>query len=648
MSVINLGNDKFSINQSTAKGLERVIGIIASFIIKAQSKTDKILYGKGSRNKDPKANKFRKALDRGIIYILREISDIDFCNVLNYTVNNVKLGDKSFNPNKPPAENVSDLEVKKWTIQKKAYDYQKIIDKYYAQYGSVNNEQSRLGLINLVKSVNLAIDALLDVKNGLGDPNLIKNFPEINLIANYLNNVKTEFNSYTQTNTIPVSQIQKVIITIGKIREVLIGIQAINTPAVLIGSIDSFSGGTIQRTLNKLNNLIDAPSRLIPRIKDLIKLVNNITSVARAIAGYINLAKTLVTIMLLLVRVFNILKSFFVTLPIPGLFTTLGLTTFVGKTYQEVLEEQGTKKLIKRLSQMNLVLSMMATFVTSLLAAMDQILLALRAILLNLQNCDNVDEDLLNELNRCINNLQNATVPLRTFLNDIDNTQKETQNTFGEYEIKIIQEELVDEGISIRRRYGVAINNKNQIVVQSTPTFASLDLIIINEVKVLLVSKGFVKTGLTNLSSEDLIVIMESMQFLGNTDITLDSIQNENSIDFGNLSTAENDSDLELTSFANNLPGGAALRRRVRKKMIVNNEKLSQNLKKSDPNSTYTKNITQQTQDQTTKLKIEDLTEERERLSKALIAAVTNPILSAAIIKKIKDIDEQLKQLKNS
>lgn len=648
MSVINLGNDKFNINQSTAKGLEKVIGIIASFIIKAQSKTDKILYGKGSRNKDPKANKFRKALDRGIIYILKELSDVDFCNIINYTLNNVKLSDKSFDPNKPPGENASDLEIKKWTIQKKAFEYQKIIDKYYAQYGSTNSEESRLGLINLVKSVNLAIDNLLDAKNGLGDPNLVKNFPEINLISNYLNNVKRDFNSYTQANTIPVSQIQKVVITIGKIREVLIGVQAINTPANLIGSIDSFSGGTIQRTINKLNNIIDAPSRLIPRVKDLIKLVNNIASVARAIAGYINLARTLVTIALLLIRVFNILKSFFVTLPIPGLFTTLGLTTFIGKTYQEVLEEQGTKKLVKRLSQMNLVLSMMATFVTSLVAAMDQILLALRAILLNLQNCNNADEDLLNELNASIDNIQNASVPLKAFLNDIENAQKATQNTFGEYEIKIVQEELVDEGISIRRRYGVALNNKNEIVVQSTPTFASLDLIIINEVKVLLVSKGFVKTGLTNLSSEDLLVVMESMQFLGNTDISLDSIQNENSIDFGNLSTTENDSEIGLASFASNLPGGAALRRRVRKKMIANNQKLSEQLKNSDPNSTYTSNITQQTQDQTKKLKIEELTEEREKLSKALIAAATNPIAAAVIIKKIKDIDEQLKQLKNS
>lgn len=45
-SIINLGNDKLNINTTTAKGLEKVIGIIAKFIISAQSSINKIFYGK--------------------------------------------------------------------------------------------------------------------------------------------------------------------------------------------------------------------------------------------------------------------------------------------------------------------------------------------------------------------------------------------------------------------------------------------------------------------------------------------------------------------------------------------------------------------------------------------------------------------------
>lgn len=645
MSLIDLGSDKYNINSDTAKGLEKLIAVVASFILEAQNKLDVILYGKKSSNSN--ANKFRKALDRGILYILKEISNVDFCNILNYSLNNIKLGDKSFNPNKPP-ENASNSEIRKWKIQKRAYDLQKTIDKYYAQFGSANNVGSASGLLNLVKSINLTIDSLLSNRDGLNDPNLIKNFPEISLITNYLNNVKEDINTFVQSSVIPAGEIQKTLIVVGKIRQTLISIQALNTPAALIGSIDSFSKGAVQAEFNRINALIDAPSRLIPRLKDLLKLVNNVVSVARAIAGYIGLVKTIVTVILLLIRIFNIIKAFFVTLPIPGLATTLGLTVQTNKTYQQVLEEQGTKKLITRLNQINLVLGLMAYFVNGLVSAMDQIILYLRTILLNLENCDNVDEDLLSEIQSAINNTESAAAPLKQFLNDIDRAENTRQNTFGDYTIEIVQEQLVDEGIRFKRRYGIARNSRNEIVVESTPTFASLDLIIINEVKVLLISKGLVKTGLSDLSSEDLLTVMESMKFLGETDINLDNIQNLNSIDFSNIDLPEDAGGLGLQNFVNNLPGGRALRQRVRNRMIQNSQKLGQDLKQSDPNSRYTSNISQQNKDQEKNLKIEQLKEEREKQSKLLIASATNPIASAVIIKKIKDIDEQIKQLKSS
>ena len=56
-SIINLGNDKLNINTTTAKGLEKVIGIIAKFIISAQSSINKIFYGKFKLQNDPTANK---------------------------------------------------------------------------------------------------------------------------------------------------------------------------------------------------------------------------------------------------------------------------------------------------------------------------------------------------------------------------------------------------------------------------------------------------------------------------------------------------------------------------------------------------------------------------------------------------------------
>ena len=71
-----------NINTSTAKGLEKVIGVVSKFIIKAQKKTRNFFYG-SQKPPDPQASKFRNALNKGSIKILEDISDVDFCNILN-------------------------------------------------------------------------------------------------------------------------------------------------------------------------------------------------------------------------------------------------------------------------------------------------------------------------------------------------------------------------------------------------------------------------------------------------------------------------------------------------------------------------------------------------------------------------------------
>ena len=104
MALANLGgNEKLNINTSTAVGLEKVIGKIALFIIKSQDKTNTLLYGSRAPV-DPNASKFKKAISKGLIKVLESLSDIDFCNIFNYLLNSVKLGDNKFNPEKPPPD----------------------------------------------------------------------------------------------------------------------------------------------------------------------------------------------------------------------------------------------------------------------------------------------------------------------------------------------------------------------------------------------------------------------------------------------------------------------------------------------------------------------------------------------------------------
>jgi hypothetical protein len=639
MAIVNLGNDKLNINTTTAKGLEKVIGVIAKFVISAQTQTNAILYGRGGDN--PKSKGLQKVFQAGVVNVVEDIADVDFCNLLNYLANQGRLGASSFNPSGPD-ENASPFEKKKWRVQSYAFQIQQKIDQYYSFYGAGTGQDSRTGLLELLNSINLAMESLLSPQIGLNDPEILKQFPEMSTATNYLSNALSRFNGYTNIGDIPVDQIQNVTNFIDKVRIILGSILSLSSPASLIASTNIIARGKIQEDFAEINKYVTPGPRVVVLLKSIIEQANKVNTIAKKILGYVNLARTIIKICLLLVKVFNIIKAFILTLPIPNLLTTVGLTAGIGKTYQQVLEEQGTKKLITRLNQINLVLNLIAIFVTSLIAALTSIIQSLTAILLNIKSCD---PNIADQLQNTINQLTTTRSDLQAFLDDYNNNRNKLDTTFGGYTIEIVTEEVADEGISLRRRFGIARGANNIIAVQSTPTFASLDLIIINEVKVLLVSKGLVNVGLSGLNTQDAQVILESLNYLADPDITLNNIEltpSETAI------LLESEETSEIGTFVNNLPGGKALRNKIRKKLIANNEKLIFNLKNSDPNSTYSKNIVKEKETENTKLKIQKLEDERSSLQKSLLLSAANPLGAAAIIAKIKAIDNEIKALKNS
>jgi hypothetical protein len=219
---------------------------------------------------------------------------------------------------------------------------------------------------------------------------------------------------------------------------------------------------------------------------------------------------------------------------------------------------------------------------------MFDIIQKLNVILLNLESCNNIDDELKQEIQDTINNLSNSVNQLQDFLDLYNQAESSRERSFGEYTIEIVTEQIVDEGINIRRRFGVARNNSNIIVVQSTPTFASLDLIIINEVKVLLVSGGFVNIGLSTLDAEETVAVADAVRYLDTNDLNLSDIQiTQQDIDVLN---DENDG-LGLQSFLNNLPGGKKLRKKVRQVFATYSQNSAQDLKNTDPNSKFKSNI---------------------------------------------------------
>lgn len=579
---INLGNDKLNINTTTAKGLEKIIGIIATFIINAQSSVSKILYGKFKLQNDPNANKIQKALDKGITNTLADLVGINYCDIINYLINQAP-GGKPFNPNDEPDDG-STFSRTKFFVQKQAFEVQKIIDQYYQSYGTVNNPESRLGLYTLTKEVNNIFSTILSPQSGLNDPEIIKTFPQTSTITNFLQDVLNKFNQYQSVNDINQAELQKLLRLIEKVKAYCIAIIGLNSPAAFLNFANTISDGGIQDQIAKLNKIIDVP-RFLPLIKQIIKTANNINTLGRKLLGYINLGRAVIKICLVLIKIYNVLKVFFVNIAIPSLFGTKGTDIAINDVFQEKLKEQGEKRFIKRLNQINAVLNLMAICVTTILAGIDDIIQKLNLIKLNLEACN---PDLGKEIDDTIANLSSTRNELQDFLNQYNSTGERIDRQFGVYTIEIVTEEVTDEGISLRRRFGIARDNNGYIVVQSTPTFASLDLIIVNEVKTLLVSKGLVRFDLGALSSENALTVLESLRFLGNEDLSLENIQ----FNIGDIEAMREEADaLGLTNFINNLPGGKALRKKVRQMMSEQSSKLKTDLANTDPLGRFNTNI---------------------------------------------------------
>jgi hypothetical protein len=644
-NIVNLGGDKLNINTTTAKGLEKVIGIIASFIIKSQDSTNKIIYGdprKKFKNKTNNKGDVNQALNNGLLYVVDTLASVDLCNIINYALQQIP-GGQPFDPTKPPPTD-SVVERSKWTLQKAAYDTQIFIDKYYNMYADSNNIQSRIGLSDLVTQVSISLQEITSaVSQESANPVLLKSYPELSVLNNFIDNAVGYFNKYTEVRSIPVDEVQKIISYIDKTRNVCIAIQGINSPATLINFADSTFNIGIQEQIKRVEKIIN-PARLIPLLKSILKTANNINSIGRKVLGYITTARAIIRIAVLLLKVFKIIIKFLKALPIPSIFVTVGIQNIISDTLQEKVNKF-VDKTVNRLNQINAVLTLIVIFVTNLLVAIDRIIQALKLMLMNLDACNNTDPDLIRDLNDTIDNLNGTRNDLQTFIDTYNNNANQVNKKFGKYTIEIITEQVTDEGINLKRRYGVGISPENTVVVQSTPTFASLDQIIINEVKVLLVSNGFVDSDLQSLTADQIQVLTESLNYLEEGDINIQEI--ETSISQANFNN-EADTEIKLTQFVDNLAGGKALRKRVRKKMIKQNEVLVSELKESDPNGTYTSSVIKEKQNETNKLKIEDLEDQKKKLLATLAISVGNPVITAITIKKIKDIDIQINKLKNS
>ena len=626
--------------KSTATGMNKLTVSIVKGLKKASKAIDDVYYGKPDAARKVKVGmiKLGNPLDFGLKPLIDLLASIDLCNIINSALN-ASPKSKPIDPKNKPQQN-SPFGKIKYDIQNFAYIIQKIIDKYYSKHGSVDSLSSKIALENVITEISQNISLLLDSEL-LTDPLITSAFPQIKIFENYFDNALGFYNRYSNVRSLPFNEVQKIIKIINKTKTTCAAIQALDSPASLISLADSFMDDKIAKQIQKLNKLID-PKKIQSVIKSIINTCKKLQNIINTVLRVITLLQQVLKIITIIAFVIKNIRWFLKALPIPNVFTVAGITTTLSSAEGE-LKSTGDK-FLDRVVEINTIFQSIINILKSLTIKLLGIISGCRLIILNLQNCgESPTDDLINEFTEVVDNLQATNDKLIEIVKKYEDGKQNKQRRFGDFNIKILTEQLVDEGISLKRRYGIALDKYEIIAVQSTPTFASDDNIIIDEVKLLLISKKLVGKKLSFLSPTELSIYEEAFNILGDgSEIPIDLPSSDQ--ESPDNEDDESEDGLGLNAFMNKLKGGKRLRKRM-KKMLANHKRtLADNISKSNPNSKIAKKTEQaalQDEIDVLKIKIKDW--------KDKIAAIILPpsLINAILITKLKkDISKAEDEIK--
>lgn len=548
-------------------------------------------------------SKIKDFSQSGVYNILDALNAVDLCSVLTYAYDNINI---KKNP-RPPRETWSESQESFYALQDQAFAVQTTIDKYTALPNvlvssyigtnptTVTNQQAvtdsgapsgsnnisgtnvdKFNTYNLI----LAIQDILqrERQSATGslftpeEKQLIALVPGLAGNINFLDDFLGYVQKYTDYRNISNEELIKLQRKISQVRAACVTIQNLNikSGAALIGN---FLGVDIRSQIQQLSRFIN-PTRIIPRLKQINDAIRSFIRIATKVQNVLTQMQFIIKLALLFIKVLKFIQSFFLTNPLPSLFTTAGIQNAFSKAREAA--QNTTGDLVRLLKEVNALLGVVLIFIRYLLANANELLIRLDRLLLSLEGCEATkDSDVLKELRATRESLVELRDQLGTYVTQYDSKTNPETAFFAEYEIRVVDEEVIERAIVNKRRRGIALDKNGFIVTQSDLTFATNTQVIIEEVKVKLISAGLVQPSFAIFDGQDLAVISTSLDYLDSNDVLQDDL-NLQTVE--NLDTPDNEDENKgtgLNAFINKLPGGRRLRRRTRASLDAANQRLA-------------------------------------------------------------------------
>lgn len=552
----------------------------------------------------PKPPGKKNLLDTGVFNALDALNSVDLCDVITYASTNVNI------KRKPRSQTPTETQKALYNLQDKAFVTQVAIDKYTAfpnvfigsffgtgpdpltesaaisgsglpagQSNLSGTAITKYNLFNLTRAILDTFDLGVNQPTGslftAEERGLVNEVLGLASNLNFVNNSIATFKNITDYRAITDPDIIKLNKTISDLRAVCVVIQTLDfKSAVAVAS--NFLNIDIRSQIQKLSQFIDV-TRILPTIKQINNQVQSFIRIGLKVQNILQQSQFIIKIILLLIKVFRFIKTFFLANPLPSLFTTVGVQQAFSEAKK--VADDASISLIQRLRQVNALLSIVTIFIRYLLANAFELQIRIRTIITKLETCPATkDSDVILELKKTVDDLQNLQTQLASYITNYDSKTNPSTAYFGAYDIRVVDEEITDRSIVNKRRRGIALDNNGNLVIQSDLTFATNTSVIIEEVKQKLVAAGLVQPQLSAITSTNLATIQQSLDYLDNNDVLQDDL-NINSIE--NQDTPDNQDESKgtgLNAFLNNLPGGKRLRKRVRTKLEESRQQLNSQL----------------------------------------------------------------------
>lgn len=617
---------------NVGSALEKVINTSAKAIGELQNGMNKILWGSANPQStqtakydpktqsvsyttvrvDPTPPQKKTLINSGLFNALDALNGVDLCNVLTYVLTNINIKKKP-----RPEQPWTATQTAFYTLQDKAFIVQTAIDKYLAfpnvlvgsytgaslqpqteeqvisgsgvapgQSSVVGSAVAAYNVFNLIQTIQDTFSTPNQSNTGSlftpEEKEIIKLVPGLIGNANFIKDFLGSTAKYTDYRQIDTRELIKLQKKINDLRGICVVINTLDfkNALALAGNILNVD---IRSQVQELSKFIN-PTEIAKTISQINNAIRSFIQIARKLQGILQTSQFIIKIAILLIKIFKFVKTFLLALPLPNLFTTSGIQTAFSSAKEAA--NNLSNGLVKILKQINSLLSVVLIFVRYTLANANELEIRLRTLILTLEACDAMkDSDVLKELKQTTNSLAELKTQLENYIIQYDSKTNPDTAFFGEYNIRVIEEEVVDRTITNKRRRGVALDQNGTIVAQSDLTFATNPTVIIEEVKLKLIAAGLVQPSLGALDGADLAVIGESLDYLESNDVLQDNLNIQTFESLDNPENTDESKGLGLNAFVNNLPGGKRLRKRVRKSLDDASARLGQQIRSEGINS---------------------------------------------------------------